>query len=788
MKKIISVILSVIMLVACMTAAIPVSATESDTESAAVPIEATPLTGWTEGAWFWEYTTRTVTDISLGFTTAQGVKVTPKENNAGEYENIYETKSFASGTYYTQADSTYTRNPVSLNGVTHIIYYVKLEAANTVMPRIGLVNSSMPVHPDNDDWVGIDTDDEYQYAAIGDTSWSTGTAGASGNTSGHYGTMTFNNKFEGYIKIKVSDLCGNTRSDTVTDSDSITRWQLGIKGLGNDYGNVIAGPVFLVTSDSTSTKINVPDEYKPAPIEATPITGGERANYNSQYVSLSDVMPIGKLTTAKGIKLTPSNDALSYDEKDIYSSKANANYLFKEAPDAQTGTYYTLPDTFLTNGVFMLYVKTNTANAILPTVHFGKNSGKYNLTYSLKVGGTYSYAALDDDMWTEGTVKFTGLGVDSSRTDYGVIQLDSAFEGYIKIPISSFVAPEAGAINAIGRIEVKFAKVGGDDGDVIAGPFFYVTSDSTSTEINIPDEYKPAPLAVNSIEMGTVESRMTNFSVEENDSGYRLYIDPEVIGDSESAWVSGATKWSYVENKHTGSGLSANLLMKPAIPLAAKNVDGFLVYIKTEKANEFALTVEYEKGTHWNKSWNPSISLKPGETVQVLATGSDDWQEMSIVKGGIYGSDADATSVYGKVCFDKAFEGYIKIPFTSFGNDSNWAPYTTITNNALDRIVLFQAAFKGIGSTDYGEVVTDIVGFYTSDSPLTTFKVSAPIYDTGDVNNDCFVNGTDLKELRKHLLGIKAEVNTVYGNVNEDTDGNVDILDLIRLKKIIAGA
>lgn len=787
MKKIISVILSVIMLVACMTAAIPASAAEAT----AAPIEATPLTGWTEGAWFWEYTTRTVTDISLGFTTAQGVKVTPKEKNAGEYEILSDTRSVASGTYYTQADNTYTRNPVSLNGVTYIIYYVKLDAANTVMPRIGLVNSSKAVHPDNDDWVGIDTGDEYQYAAIGDASWSTDKAGASGNTNSHYGTMTFNDKFEGYIKIKVSDLCGDTRSDSVTDSDSITRWQLGIKGLGNDYGNVIAGPVFLVTSDSTSTKINVPDEYKTKPIEAKPITGWSLIGSSSAAREI--VMPIDNFTTAQGVKFTSSTE-LSIEKTALAgSTNAYARLFYSYQPyiggnnkELGFNTAYVLSDDFADSSI-IFYVKTESKNALhFQLAQSNKPNYNYYVNPTLGKGSTYYVAELGSQNWISKTVGTVGKS-DENEVRNGVIEFDDAFEGYVKIPWSSFSCDTAFA-NRIGSLEFRVAGVGGSYGSVTIAPVFEVTKDSTSTEINIPDEYKPAPLAVNSIEMGTVKSRMTNFSVEENDSGYRLYIDPEVIGDSESAWVSGATKWSYVENEHTGSGLSANLLMKPAIPLAAKDVDGFLVYIKTEKANEFALTVEYEKGTHWNNSWNPSISLKPGETVQVLATGSDDWQEMSIVKGGIYGSGADATSVYGKVCFDKAFEGYIKIPFTSFGNDSNWAPYTTITNNALDRIVLFQAAFKGIGSTAYGEVVTDIVGFYTSDSPLTTFKVSAPTYDTGDVNNDCFVNGTDLKELRKHLLGIKAEVNTAYCNVNGDDDNAINILDLIRLKKLLADA
>ncbi len=542
--------------------------------------------------------------------------------------------------------------------------------------------------------------------------------------------------------------------------------------------------MFEVTKDSNSTEINIPDEYKPTPIEAKPITGWSLVGTSSANREI--VTPIGNFTTAQGVKFT-SNTELSIEKTALAGSTNAFAWLLYKYSDQTDKDPYTLSDNFK-NSSLLLYVKTDSANAL--HIQTAQKHGLYSYygDVTLKKESTYYVAELDSRNWIRKTVETVGRTQEISNN--GIIEFDSAFEGYIKIPWSSFIMGDndTNISNMVGSFQFRVAGVGGEYGSVTVAPVFEVTKDSNSTEINIPDEYKSAPLDVKSIEMGTVKSRMTNFSVDRKDSGYSLYIDSTVIGDTEKAWVSGDKKWTYVENTHTGSDGNANLIMSPVLPLAAKDVDGFLIYLKTDKANEFSLTVEYEKGTHWNKDWNPTISLKPGENVQVLAAGSDNWEKKTIEKGGFYNGGAEATLVFGKVCFDKAFEGYIKIPFTSFGNDSGWAPYTTITNGALDRIVLFQSAFKGIGGTKYGEVVTDIVGFYTSDTPHTTFNVSAQTYETGDVNNDCFVNGTDLKELRKHLLGIKAEVNTVYGNVNEDTDGNVDILDLIRLKKIIAGA
>lgn len=779
MKKILSVTLAIIMLLSVMMVAIPATA--------ATPIEATPYSNWSINGEHFGNMQKTLIN-TLGFTTTQGVLIEPWDTSATlsvESNKIVSSTVGATIKYDTETAP-------SIDGVNSVIMYVKTDSANTLLPVIAVTNRG------NISWVKWDVEmslafgSTYYYAALGDTEWTEATAGASGHSNEaqqvRWGTVSFDSAFEGYIKIPLTSLSSDTYTSGVISTDTVahiwTRFQYG--GVG--YGSCAFGPVFFVTKDSTSTQINVPDEYKPAPIEATPITGWKLIG--SSTAARTQVMPLEKFTTAQGVKFTSDTETVIDKTALAGSTNAYARLWYsyqKFTDDTKTvlSNAYVLSDDFKNQSI-IFYVKTDSANAL--HIQTGQSCAfSYYVTPTLAKDGTYYVAEIGSEEWISKTATTVG-NTTTGETRNGVIEFDSAFEGYVKIPWSSFSCDTA-FTNRIGSVEFRVAGVGGSYGSVTIAPVFEVTQDSPSTEINIPDEYKPAPLDVKSIEMGTVRSRHYNFSNEKVDNGYNLYIDSSVFGDSDSAWVSGAETWTYVENAYTGSSADANLIMKPAIPLAAKDVNGFLVYLKTETANEFALTVEYEKGTHWTKSWNPTISLKPGKTVEVLAAGSDDWQEMTIEKGGIYSEDNYATLIYGKVCFDEAFEGYIKIPFASFGNDSGWAPYTTTTQGAIDRIIAFQPAFKGIGSAKYGEeLVTDIVGFFTEDSPLTTYEVSEAVYDTGDVNNDCFVNVTDLAELKKHLLGVAAEASVKYANVNGDTDGVVNILDFIRLKKTLAGA
>ena len=62
--------------------------------------------------------------------------------------------------------------------------------------------------------------------------------------------------------------------------------------------------------------------------------------------------------------------------------------------------------------------------------------------------------------------------------------------------------------------------------------------------------------------------------------------------------------------------------------------------------------------------------------------------------------------------------------------------------------------------------------------------VEAESYMLGDLNNDLKINATDLASIRTHLIGTATLADTVNADVRKD--GEVNILDLVRLKKYLA--
>ena len=61
--------------------------------------------------------------------------------------------------------------------------------------------------------------------------------------------------------------------------------------------------------------------------------------------------------------------------------------------------------------------------------------------------------------------------------------------------------------------------------------------------------------------------------------------------------------------------------------------------------------------------------------------------------------------------------------------------------------------------------------------------IGAPLY--GDVNNDTFINGTDVTLLRRHIAGWLVEINTRNADVN--VDGVINGTDVTLLRRFIAG-
>lgn len=770
-RKLLSAVLSTAIIAASAVCGISISA-----ETSAAAIKATPLTDWSVSRnWQFVGASDHATVQPLGFTSAYGLKIKAATGKGTGVDfgkinssNLYIGVKYEAGNYRSLSESS--------NG---IILYLKTETANDMVlnvlfDRNGTEREFAPK-------VGS----SYQYAALGDDSWTDATAEAGGReNSVFYGSFGFDGPFEGYVKVPFTSLVRDSGGEIDLTQDMLREVKLKFKTLGETYETgAIVGPVMIMTEDSASVKIEVPEEYRTAPVQATPITGWTMLNNKSGYVTPTVVSPVGHVINADGVKLSSANGASQDYSADISKSNVLVQMQYREDNKSETnGEFYSLPSDFRTNGTLMLYVKTDSANKLYLVLQT-KGNWSYLENNTLKLNGAYKSAAIGDDKWTEKTVSST-----AGNDEYnGLIEFEAAFEGFIKIPATSI---KWNGTENIGRIESKFAYIGGDYGDVTAGPFFYVTSDSASPEIEVPAEYRPSPINVNSVEFKSAINGAYAFSANPVENGYSLSISDSVLSEDEVKFVggeNGTKKWSYVEADDAnigGSGLT-NLKMAPKLPLAPRDVDGFIVYLKTESANAFAFQLTYEKGTHWTKNWFPEMHLIPGKTVMVKASSSSRWEEKTVDVGR-----TGNTSIYGAVKFDSAFDGYIKIPYSSIGRDDSWKPYTTVEDGAIDRITEVVFRFKGVGGKLenglYGNVTAGLVGYFTEDSTSVEMNVDKPAYLTGDVNNDCFRDSKDLIQLRKYLLGVEAEINPEYANVDESEDQQVNIIDLVRLKKLIS--
>lgn len=450
----------------------------------AAPIEAKPYNFTINTVHFQEMVKTAVTP--LDFTTAKGISILPKNNATKSiaYNNVV-SSVVAATTEYDPSDLP------SLDGVSSVIMYVKTESANNILPIIEVSNRG------NISWVKWDVQmspavgSTYYYASVNDTVWKEGTVTASGHPSAgqqvRWGLINFDSAFEGYIKIPLSALSSDTYTSGVKSTDTVARVVSRLQFGGGEYGTSIVGPYFYVTSDSTSTKINVPD---PDPVEVTPLTGWTMMG-SSTVADKSLVNPIDKFADAQGVKFTSKTGEEIVTAGNLYGSNIRTQFWYKDNPSDTAHELYELPSGFATSSL-LLYVKTDSANKMyFAAAHKGNYS--YYPTASLKIGSSYQYAALTDKKWTEKTV--IGKAA-SSTTHYGYIEFDSAFEGYVKIPYASLgVSPHEPIKNAIAYLETKFEKLGGKYGDVVVGPVFYVDKDSDSTKLkltgSIGEENKP---------------------------------------------------------------------------------------------------------------------------------------------------------------------------------------------------------------------------------------------------------------------------------------------------------
>ena len=520
-----------------------------------------------------------------------------------------------------------------------------------------------------------------------------------------------------------------------------------------------------------------------SPIEALPLTGWTKDSY---YLTSEEVTPLS-FTTAQGLKATaPRNGALGeypnglyigYDENDTRTvGRLGANMKWNTAKD--------LSDYSAANAYLIFYVKFDKANVFMPAMNLNRNgSGSYE--WSVKINTEYSYLPLGGSEWQtaitgdEGYSRGNAGQTYDTRKCYGTMSFDDAFEGYIKVPVSSF-ATQAGITNAIDLSTDKLISLwfrvkglGGDYGTVTCGPVFISDTETPSTEITVPEDYRPAPVNATSFDCYVARADLENtFNVAEENGRYMLSSDNEISVDDGQIGNKQNVCFDYDFGERYGSGLSATL----------PNYTALIFHVSTSSANvvvpSIQLTMPSSESGRWNKDYNPIMTVKPGRTISYLADGADDWQTYTAenVSSNAY--------VFGGIKFDKAFSGYIKIPVSALTSGGSFTMISDKGASDNDKIVGISLRFKGIGGS-YGDITVSDMAYVTEDSNNARVSITAHTFATGDINNDFAVDSVDLALMRKVLLaGSTIGTNPKYLNVAGNGGEFPDIRDLVHLKKL----
>ena len=98
-----------------------------------------------------------------------------------------------------------------------------------------------------------------------------------------------------------------------------------------------------------------------------------------------------------------------------------------------------------------------------------------------------------------------------------------------------------------------------------------------------------------------------------------------------------------------------------------------------------------------------------------------------------------------------------------------------------------RSGYRFLGWATEQNAASGVTGSFTPEEDVTLYAIWAedPDYLPGDANSDKNVDLLDLVRLRKSLAGDQAELNTSCADLNRD--GQVDGLDLLELRRLLAG-
>ncbi len=667
------------------------------------PIQATPVVYSVSNQFSLLPANAATTSVTpLDYTIAQGRSWKLNEGKQCEVDVMYAGSPI--GERYTPSNF----KPAETD--THFMFYLETDGPITIYPTFQTGNGVNMFLKKNATVQKLGTDD-LEWSSLATVNYPLETT----NAKGDFGTyaIELDAAFKGYIKIAYTDIGNEDASNYLNagGNNTVNYFQILLKGMGKELGytdNVTVGPFFTVTKDTESDTIEVPVEFQPVPeaepLEATPMTYTVTNTFNIPSEKITDGFQPLDYTIAVGQKW----------ELDGHSHQVPAN-MFCGAGDA-LGQRFALANfkPAATDTHFMFYLETDGPVTFLP--HFRTStSANFFINKNAKV------RVLEDGADTWKDLKVVDCSEPTNAGDYcGVIELDAAFKGYIKIAYAdlgnSATEGFADGANALEYWQALFKALGAAKGaadNVVIGPFFNVTKDTESTKIKVPAKYSAEPLEADAFKVGYVSNwtqYMTGTEVTPltdttaNGVKWTLNKDKDFLGSPDNP--------DKVISNNTGSRFE----LKSFLVLDEQH-SHFMFYVETNGPTRLAARFVMGDGKQYQ--------LKKGCTVQMFDMTENKWIDVKTVEcgdeqGEVFGGDA--------IPFTDSFKGYVKIAYTDIGIDGDGEIYskpdTAYTLKAVD---LFVGAMGTVENVKYADEIT-VGPFFsvTNNSDYPEFKFNDP--------------------------------------------------------------
>lgn len=195
------------------------------------------------------------------------------------------------------------------------------------------------------------------------------------------------------------------------------------------------------------------------------------------------------------------------------------------------------------------------------------------------------------------------------------------------------------------------------------------------------------------------------------------------------------------------------------------------------KSHDVPLTLSSVLPTHADESESITVTLD-------LRGGSVSSTSLSAVKTRHYAFKEWNTAANGR--------GVPYFPGAAYVTNANVTLYaqwsSTTETEELTLPTPLRSGYRFLGWAREQDAASGFTGSFTPEGDLTLYAIweEDPDFLPGDANGDGNVDVLDLVRLRKSLAGNQVQLNASCADLNGD--GEVTILDLVRLRKLLVGA